>query len=134
MIDVEKVYMYVRVDRRLLIEVAARWLKQELLRMVIGLISTLAATTKGDPADLTVQMMRGVPRGAPSSPVFFNMYINALESDVRTDVSAENCDVNTVTMVADDILIQVSSEKQTPSDTRLRNTLEKLPEGKFVTQ
>lgn len=66
-LDLEKAYD--RVDRRKLLQVAGKWLPSDLLNMVRCLLGPLTIHSKGDRTNLHVTMTRGVPQGAPSSPI-----------------------------------------------------------------
>lgn len=81
-LDLEKAYD--RVDRRKLLHIAAKWLPNRLLSMVRCFLP-LSIRTKGDPTKLEVQVTRGLPQGAPSSPALFNMYLDALGDEVQAN-------------------------------------------------
>lgn len=65
--------------------------------------------TKSDPTNYEAVMMRGVPQGARSSPVLFNLYVNRLATDIEATVSARTGDCATV-MMADDVLLQTRTQ------------------------
>lgn len=50
--------------------------------------------------------MRGVPQGAPSSRVLFNMYVDLLATDIVAPYSSR-CGDSAVIMLADDVLLPV---------------------------
>lgn len=85
-LDPEK--SYDRLDRKLLVEVAGKWLNPALLNMVRRLIFPLRVNTKGDPTILAVHMTRGIQQGAPSSPVLSTVYTESLADDLRAATPA----------------------------------------------
>lgn len=111
-LDLEKAYDCV--DRRKLLHIATKWLPTQILNMVRCLLRPLTVRSKGDPTNLTIVMTRGVPQGAPSSPVLFNMCINELGDEIRANEGTES-DSGAAIMVADDVLLQATSRAKRQS-------------------
>lgn len=74
--------------------------------MVRATMCRLQVRTKGNPSGYTANLTRGVPQGAPSSPVYFNAYIDNLPCEARRRAGSEANDTGAVTFLADDVLLQ----------------------------
>lgn len=98
-------------DRHELLGLMKEWIEGYLHAMIRAMLTPMRVRTKGDPTDYTAILTRGVPKGAPSSPVLFNMYIDRLA--MYAEVTA--CILRgegAVVMMADDFLQQERSQAQ----------------------
>lgn len=69
---------YDKVDRKNLIREMKEWLETHLKETVCAMITLTRVRTKGDPTDAIAILRRGVPQGAPTSPVLCNMHKDRL--------------------------------------------------------
>lgn len=72
--------------------------------MVRAILGPLRLPTKGDPEHYVAIPTRGVPQGAPSFPLMFNMYFDCL----ATYTEAIQCigqNGGAVTMISDDVFL-----------------------------
>lgn len=61
-----------------MLQALAHWLLDGALKMVRAALGTLRERTKRDHMHYCAEITIAVPLGAPSSPVYFNIYINDL--------------------------------------------------------
>lgn len=97
-------------DYQLLLEIISQWIDDETSSMVRALLSLTFFRAKNDPSNYVARIISGVPQGALSSPVLFNMYIDALATN--TEASEQFRSGNgAVIMVADDVLLQAKFQQ-----------------------
>lgn len=60
---------YDKVDRGKRLQIIAEWVDWDKLNMIRVTFGTPSARTKTDPAEFHTDIARGVPQGAPSSPI-----------------------------------------------------------------
>lgn len=99
---------YDRVDRRKLLHLATKWLSNTLLNIVRYFLGPLTICVKGEPTNTQVRITRGIPQGAPSSPVLFNMYIDEL-GDESSECVGTGDEEGAVIRIADGVLLQTTT-------------------------
>lgn len=72
-------------------------------------LGELKVRTKGDLTGYVAKLTKGVPQSAPSSPIYFNAYIDDIARKVRRKTAYGEIGRRTVTLVADDVLLQKAS-------------------------
>lgn len=73
---------------------------EETVKIVRAMLDRMRVKSKSGPINYIAHMTWGIPRGAPSSPVLFNMYIDLLVADAEASECARQNEVEVV-MVAD---------------------------------
>lgn len=84
--DIAKAYD--KVERKQLLQICARWIHDNELRMVRDMMGPMRVRTKGGPTGMRASIRRGVSQGAPSSPIYFNMYIDSFSVQVERRVGS----------------------------------------------
>lgn len=108
-LDMEKAYE--KVDPQLLLELIPLDVDHKASPVIRALLDPISICAKIDPAENVARMTRGVSQGDPSSPVFFEMYIDALATNAEASEHL-GCGNKAVIMVADDMLLQTKSGEQ----------------------
>lgn len=107
-LDLEKAYD--KVYRVKLIQNLARCLERDDPNMVRFTLRALTVRTRGDPTGCAALLTRGVPQEAPSSPVYFNAYIDELAYGARRRTCGR-ANERKVILVADDVLMQATTKQ-----------------------
>lgn len=74
---------YDKFDRKELMHALGNWVQVNTLHMIRAVLGPLQVHKKGDPTDFNGSLIRGVRQGAPSSPIYFNVYIDELSKEVE---------------------------------------------------
>lgn len=80
--------------------------------MLRSMMGPIRAKNKGDPTDYRVVMTRGVPQGAPSSPIYFNVYLDELATEGERRAAGRSTGEGAALLVADDVLLQASTQRK----------------------
>lgn len=78
-------------------------------------VGPIYAKTKGDPTDFRAMPTRGVPQGAPSSPIYFNMHIDEVAKEVIQRVTTQTIGKGTA------IWLRMMSSSKQPRRQRFKN-------------
>lgn len=97
-------------ERQKLVDLMPEWLDTNTVNMVRALLGPMQIRAKDEPTEYVSTLTRGVPQGAPSSPTLFNMYNNNLATTSER-IYCVRCGEGAVVMVADDVLIQVRTQR-----------------------
>lgn len=78
--------------------------------MVSSMLNPMRVRSKGDPIAYVATMTWGVSQGAPSLPVLFNIYIDALAITAESTEELRRRD-GAIIMLADDVLLKARTHR-----------------------
>lgn len=84
------------------------WNWRKPMTKLINTLETQKVTTKDDRYGYTAQLTIGVPQGAPSSPVYFNAYIDDIGSEMHRLITYCGEGRGAATLIADDCFLQTT--------------------------
>lgn len=88
---------------------AEMWLPPMILNMVHTMLGPMLLKTGKDPTGYFATLTRGVPQVAPSSAVYFNIYINDLMESAQRWTGRVAGEEGSMLLVADDVILQATS-------------------------
>lgn len=107
MLDLEKACDKLNMEK--IVYALAKHLQSNVLNMARATLLPLQLRTKNDPTMREATVTRGVPQGAPSSPIYFNVYVNELALEAEEWTNRRGVRDGEMVLVADDVLIQAAS-------------------------
>lgn len=105
---------YDKLNRKLQPELMNEWIDPVRIMIVRVQLRPLQIRMKSGTANYMARLMRGIPQGAPSSPLLFNIYVDQLAVNAELSECALNGNGG-VFIVSDDVLLQARTQENLPS-------------------
>lgn len=82
------------------------------VKIVTAMMGRFWARYTGDPTDYHAFLMRGVPRGVPSFPIYFIVYVNLLATKLERRAADRSTGNGAAIFLVDDIFVQSSAQQK----------------------